>query len=90
VNKSYIPDRKVVAGGFAGILTWALMLVAGRYGVVVDPAMQPVLASFAGTLIGYLVPPSQRDIIKRLDDQIVAIAAADPTVPVDPTTKPRR
>lgn len=87
---SYIPDRKVVAGGLAGILTWALMLVAGRYGIVIDAGMQPVLVSFVGTLIGYLVPPSRRDILKRIDDQIVAIAAADPKVPVDPTTAPRR
>lgn len=79
---TYMPDRKVVAGGLAGIITWALMLAAGHFGFALDASLQPAIASAVGTLIAYATPPSQRDVIKRLNDEIVAIAANDPTVPV--------
>lgn len=80
---NWIPDRKVVAGGLAGIITWAAMLAAGQFlGVHLDPSLQPAIATAVGTLIAYATPPSLRDKIKRLNDEVVAIAADDPTIPV--------
>ena len=79
-----MPDRKVWAGGLAGVITWALMLGLGYAGYPVPLEMQPLLVSFVGSAIGYLTPPSQYDKIKRLNDHLVAIAAADPTIPVSP------
>ena len=80
-----LPDRKVWAGGLAGILTWALMLGLGYAGYPVPLEMQPMLVSFMGTAIGYLTPPSQYDKIKRLNDALVVMAQDDPTINV---TKP--
>jgi hypothetical protein len=81
---NYLPDRKVLAGGIAGIVTWGLTIVAARYGVVLTPDMQALIVGGVGWAIAYIVPPSQHDIVKRLNDDLVAIAAADPNIPVTP------
>lgn len=83
----YIPDRKILAGGLAGIVAWAVMLGLGFAGVQVPAETQALLTTLIASLIGYLVPPSQKDIVKRLNDQLVAIAAADPNIPVTPPKK---
>lgn len=79
---NYLPDRKVLAGGVAGIITWGLTVLAGRYGIVLTPEMQSLIVGGVGWAMAYLVPPSQHDIIKRLDNDLVAMAAADPKIPV--------
>jgi len=78
----FVPDRKVWAGGIAGVVAWAVMLGLSMAGVQVPPEAQPLIMTIVVTAMGYLVPPSQRDIVKRLNDQLVAVAAADPTIPV--------
>jgi hypothetical protein len=82
---SWTPDRKVMAGGVAGLVAWGLMVVAARYGYVVPAEMQPVLSTVVSIAIAYVVPPSQQDILKRLNDQIVAVAENRDDIPV---TKP--
>lgn len=79
-----LPDRKVLAGGISGLIAWALIFVAGRYGVTVDVTLQPAIVGAVTVLMSYIVPPSQRDIIKRLNDQLVQMAADDPNIPVSP------
>lgn len=79
-----MPDRKVWAGGLAGVVAWAIMFGAGHFGYQIPIEMQPLLVSFVGSVIGYITPASQYDKIKRLNDHLVAIAAADPTIPVSP------
>lgn len=85
MNSSWIPDRKVLAGGLASVIAWAIILAAGRAGLPVTPDLQPLLVTAVGMAFGYLVPPSKQDILKRLNDDLVRIAQNDPNIPV---TKP--
>lgn len=78
----YLPDRKILASGVAGVGAWALMIIAARYGYPLDPGLMPALVALVSTAIGYLVPPSQQDILKRLNDDLVRIAQDDPKIPV--------
>ena len=78
-----MPDRKVWAGGLAGLLTWGVTLVAQRYlGVSLPPDLVTMIVGGVTTGVAYLVPPTVRDIVKRLNDGIVQIAADDPNIPV--------
>lgn len=80
---NFIPDRKVWASGLAGLLTWAVTLIAQKYlGVSLPPDLVTMIVGGVTTGVAYLVPPTVRDIVKRLNDDIVHIAANDPTVPV--------
>lgn len=79
---NWLPDRKVLAGGIAGLLAFFITAAAAHYGIALTPDIQSLIVGGVGWLIAYLVPPSTRDIIKRLDDQLVAMAAADPKIPV--------
>ena len=76
------PDRKVWAGGLAGLVTWGITLVAQHYGVVLPADIVGMLVGAVTTGVAYIVPPSVRDIIKRLDDGLVEMAAEDPNIPV--------
>lgn len=82
----FFPDRKIIAGGTAAILAFFITAAARHYGVELGPDAQTMLVAGIGGLISYIVPPSQRDIIKRLDDNLVKLAQDDPTIPV---TKPK-
>ncbi len=82
---SWFPDRKVLAGGLAGLVAWGLITVSTAYGYP-PPIDQTVLAGVLAWLASYLTPPSAQDIINRLNDDIVKQAQLDPNVPV---TKPR-
>ncbi|GGH14968.1 hypothetical protein GCM10007036_14630 [Alsobacter metallidurans] len=81
---SWFPDRKVLAGGFGGIVAWLLTLVLARYGIPLTPEMQTMITTGVGMLLAYAVPPAQRDIIRHLNDELVAIAAAKADIPVTP------
>lgn len=71
---SWLPDRKIVAGGVAGIVAWGIAAGLKHYGVELDANAQTMLVGLVTGLIAYVVPPSQRDILKRLDDNLVQIA----------------
>lgn len=81
---TWYPDRKVLAGGLAGVITWGITVLAARYGVVLPPELETLIVGGVGWLIAYLVPPSRMDIVKRLDEGLVAMAAENPKVPVRP------
>lgn len=83
------PDRKVWAGGLAGILAWVLLSVLRYF----DLDMQPILISMLGesapnlqtlltgfiiAFVSYVVPPSLRDKVDRVNNAIVMIANASP------------
>jgi len=82
----WIPDRKVLAGGLAGLLAWLVAMVASRYGFPLTPEQQTYVAGAIAWAVAYFVPPSKRDIVKHLNDDIVRMAQDDPAVPV---TKPK-
>jgi len=80
---NFIPDRKVWAGGLAALLTWGINLAAQHFlGVSLPPDLLTMVVGGVTTGVAYLVPPTVRDIVKRLNDDIVQIAANDPTIPV--------
>ena len=77
------PDRKVWAGGLGGLLTWGITLAAQKYlGIPLPPEVVTMIVGGATTAVSYIVPPTVRDIVKRLNDDIVQVAANDPTIPV--------
>jgi len=68
MNK-YIPDRKFIAGGISGILAFALVTFLG-----LDAELASTLTGAAMALVFYLVPPSVKDIVKRVDQNIIDLA----------------
>lgn len=84
VVSNYIPSRKVIAGGLAGIASWAVLTGLGYFNVPVPLEWQALLPTLIGSAISYLVPPSTKDVIRRIDDQLVAIAGRDPGSAVSP------
>lgn len=83
-----LPDRKVLAGGLSGLVTWLVVYISGRYGLDIPADVQAAIPLVFGLVVSYLVPPSQRDVLKRLDDGIIAIAARDPQTAVSEALAP--
>ncbi len=70
----YIPDRKVLAMGLSGITAFLVSLA------VPDLPQETVTAAIVGlmALVGYFVPPSVMDIVKRVDTGIIKLAGGAP------------
>lgn len=79
----YVPDRKILAAGLAGLAAWALILLAGALGIELPPDAAAAIVGGVMTLAGYLVPPAMADILRRIDDRMRASFAppADPPAP---------
>jgi len=74
----YIPDRKVLAMGLSGIAAFLVSLA------IPDVPQETVAGAVVGlmALVGYFVPPSVMDIVKRVDAGIIRLAGgAPPTAP---------
>lgn len=85
-SKTGISNQKIVAGGIAGVAAWIVCVVLQKYaGIGIPPDL---LAPIIGVLIAYLVPPSQRDIIDHLTDEIVHAAQRDPDTNVSSVLAP--
>lgn len=106
---TWFPSRKVIAGGIAGVFSWLILYLLKRYAnfdpqPIMDqlfqtigtpaPAVQPALAGVIAWIVAYVTPVSVKDIVSRLNDDIVRVAAADPksavsekTVVLPPGTK---
>jgi len=81
------PDRKVLAGGLSGLLTWILVLLANHYfGLTVPPEIQTLISGLVAFVFAYVIPSSVKDIVSKLNDDIIKIAAADPNSPVSERT----
>lgn len=75
MNK-WIPDRKVLAGGTVGVVAWAIAQgLAAALGVTLPEEAVTGLASLLGLAVAYWVPPSARDLVRRADETLAAIAA---------------
>ena len=66
----WIPDRKAVAGGLAGVVAFFVMTA------IPDLNPETITALVAGVmgLVFYLVPPSKADLIRRADDTLKALS----------------
>lgn len=85
-----MPERKTMAGGLTGVAAWALIVVANKFGAGIPIEFAPLISTALTAIVMYVVPPALRDVLGRMNDQVVAIAAADPNVPVDSSTAPRK
>ena len=86
------PDTKFIAGGIGAIVSWGLVYGAGYFGLNIPPEVQTAIPGLVAMALVYLVPPSMYDIVKRVNNIVVAAAARDPNNPtraiVIPTTAP--
>ena len=69
-KKSWLPDRKVLASGVSGILTWLLGLALIQMGVELPAEALGGIVAGVMALVAYAVPPSVRDVIERVDDTL--------------------
>lgn len=91
---SWLPGRKVLAGGIGGVVAFGILSVGKHYGIDPQPwadlIMPPpgtfnVMAILTGGItagIAYIVPPSAKDVVNHLNDDIIAMAQKDPNSPV--------
>jgi len=98
---NWMPDRKIAAGGLAGLAAFAITATAAHFGYDLQPmadaifpppgtvSVLAVLTGGIGALIAYVTPPADKDIVKRLNDRLVAMAQADPNIPVSPPLPPK-
>jgi len=76
-------DRKVWAGGLTGLGASALVWGAqAKFGITLPPEVAAMLITFLVTSVAYMVPPSVKDVVKRIDGAIIDIVAADPKIPL--------
>ena len=64
MNK-WIPSRKYLAGGFAGVVAFFIATATGM-----DAETATTIAGGLWALVGYVVPPTTAEIIARYDSQI--------------------
>ncbi len=86
VSTGWMPDQNVLRGGLVAVIVWAILAVANRYGLDVPVSIQAALPGVIGWVIIYVLPPSAKNIAKRLNDRIVALAAALPSSKVSAKT----
>lgn len=85
-SQSWLPDRNVLSGGIVAVAGWAIIAVAGHYGLDVPLPVQAAMPMVLGYVVTYLLPPSVRDVVSRVNDDIVKLAAADPNNPTSERT----
>lgn len=79
---NWIPSRKAISGGIGGVVSYMLIVAASYAGYPIPAELQGMIPGAITWLIYYLVPSSEQDIVRNLDNKIVAMAVADPTSPV--------
>lgn len=85
MNK-WFPDQKVLAGGLGGVTAWGIMLLLTQFGINVPPGLEAAIPVMVALVTKYLVPAADQDVIRRLNDDIVAMAAASKSIPVTPAS----
>jgi hypothetical protein len=85
-SQSLVPDRNVLSGGVVAVVGWLIISVANHYGLDVPFFVQAAMPMVLGYVVTYLLPPSVRDVVARVNDDIVRLAAADPENPTSERT----
>lgn len=89
------PDKKIWAGGIAGVLSWALLGVAAHFGLDLQPVantvsdlfglahpdIQAILATVITLAVAHFTTPSIQDVVAHVNNAVVKIANADPANP---------
>ncbi|EKE78446.1 hypothetical protein [Oceanibaculum indicum] len=91
LKKTWIPDRKFLAAGVAGVVTWLLILIAAAAGVELPAETAAALSGGVMALVFYAVPPSVADVVRRVDDTLKQQFAEEIAgkLPLDPETAAR-
>jgi hypothetical protein len=71
----WIPDRKVFAGGIAGVLAFLVVVASSALGHPIDIATASAAIPILMTVVAYFTPQSVDDIVARVDGKIIALAA---------------
>lgn len=87
VQASWVPSRKVIASGLAGIVAWAIFTVAAHYNIQL-PLDQTALTGIIMWVVAYVTPPSLQDVLRRLNNDVVKAAQDDPDTPVSKPAVP--
>ena len=88
-NPIFPPDRKVWAGGLSGVITAGLAWGAKKWlGWDIPPELLTLVPVLVGYIVSYLVPPTVKDVIKRVDDTVIAIARASDASDASPKEPP--
>lgn len=72
------PDRKLIAGGLGAVVSWGILYAAGRMGWDIPEEIKTAIPGVVAVALVYLVPPSLYDVVKRVNNMVVAVAARDP------------
>lgn len=81
-HTNWLPSRKAISGGIGGVLAYFVILGASYAGYPIPAELQASIPGAITWLIYYLVPASEKDIVRNLDNKIVAMAVVDPNSPV--------
>jgi hypothetical protein len=65
IMSQWIPSRKYLAGGLAGIAAFFIATLTGM-----DAALATQVAGGLWALVSYLIPPGTAEIIDRYNDHI--------------------
>jgi uncharacterized membrane protein YjjB (DUF3815 family) len=63
----YVPDRKVLAGGIAGVAAFVVVVVAGVFGVEISPEAAAAAIAAVGSVVAYLVPSPVGEVLDKAD-----------------------
>lgn len=75
----WIPDRKVWSGGLFAVVAFLAVLASNTWaGTDIPLEAGAFIALGIAKVLEYFLPPSLLDKIKRINNDIVAIAAASP------------
>lgn len=75
--RKWIPDRKIVAGGLAGVAAWLVVMGLGEVGVPVSMEAATAIVGVAVTAFGYIVPDSVERVLEKADDILVEFGEED-------------
>jgi hypothetical protein len=80
-NVTWPPDRKFIAGGIGAAVSWLVVYAAGYFGWVVPTEIQTAIPGVVAMALVYWVPPSMYDVVKRVNNLVVAMATRDMSNP---------
>jgi Na+/citrate or Na+/malate symporter len=82
-SRSWVPSRKAMASGIAGVLTFFVMAAIRHFtGIDLPASVEAMITGGVMWAINYLVPPSAKDVVDHLNNAIVKLAVEDPASPV--------
>ena len=75
----WIPDRKVWSGGLTMVVAWLVIQALNVYlGADVPLEAATLLAFGLGKAVEFLVPQPAKELIAKIDNELVVAAAASP------------